>query len=64
MVGRLAHLRDPGDQLKKRSLQTMISGIPLVLGLENGILHPYAYVVFWGSYDLLAFLESFLVEPS
>ena len=35
------------DQMNIKILQTMISGISLILGLGIGMSDPYVYVVFW-----------------
>ena len=37
----------PQDHINIRILQTMISAIPLILGLETKMSDPYVYVVFW-----------------
>ena len=42
----LAQTRGPKDHINTRSLQTMISGIPLMLGLGTGISNPHVYAVF------------------
>ena len=39
-------LRGPKDHKKIRFLQTMISGIPVMLGLGTGMSDPYVYVVY------------------
>ena len=39
--------RAPKDQTNIRILQTVISGIPLILGLGTKMSDPYVYVVFW-----------------
>ena len=37
--------RGPTDHINTRILQTMVSGIPLLLGLGTRISDPYVYVV-------------------
>ena len=39
--------RGPKDHINIRILQTMISGIPLILGLGTRMSDPYVYVVLW-----------------
>ena len=39
--------RGPKDYINIRILQTMISGIPLILGLGTRMSDPYVYVVLW-----------------
>ena len=39
--------RAPKDHIKARILQTVISGIPLMLSLGTRMSDPYLYVVFW-----------------
>ena len=39
--------RDPNDHINIRILQTMISGIPLILGLGSRVSDPYVYIVLY-----------------
>ena len=40
--------RAPRDHIKMRILQSMVSGIPLILGLGTRVSDPCVSVVFWG----------------
>ena len=48
----LGLIRGPKDHINIRILQTMISGIPLVLGLGTRMSDPYVYLVLWGPINL------------
>ena len=43
----LPGFRAPKDYINIRILRTMVSGIPLILGLGTRMSDPCVYVVFW-----------------
>ena len=47
LIGATANSRAPKDHINIRILPTMVSGIPLVLGLGTRMSDPYVYVAFW-----------------
>ena len=46
-IRKYLHFRGPKDHINIRTLQTLISGIPLILGLGTRVSDPYVYVVSW-----------------